>query len=113
MKRPTLERQMAISKMTKEECIENYLYVINLLERRENFNLIIRYHTFPNMFIGIKEGVGILLYKTEKSAMAYYITQPNIVEAAWKYLKSINEDYGKANKQYFITELEELIKSLR
>ena len=98
--------------LTKEECIETLVYVINLLGKRENYNLIIRYHTFPNIFICARENTGILLYTAEKNAMAFYINQPNVVDATWKYLQSINDDYGKANKQKVINELEELIKSL-
>lgn len=99
--------------LTKEEYVENLNYAVQSLRRRENYNVIIRPHTFTNMFLCIKKSVGILLSKADETAMAFYITQPNIVDAAWEFLKLLKEDATAENKEKVLQELEALADSLK
>jgi hypothetical protein len=99
--------------LAKEEYVENLHYVMQLLIKRENYNLIIRPHTFTNMFLCIKRGVGILLSKSDETALTFYITQPNIVDATWEFLKLLKEDSTAENKEKVLQELEALADSLK
>lgn len=99
--------------LTKDEYVENLNYVIQLLSKRENYNLIIRHHTFTNMFLCIKKGVGILLSKADDTAMTFYINQPNVLDAAWEFLSLLKEDATAENRENVLKELQALGDSLK
>ena len=98
--------------LTKQQYAENLNYILQMLHKKENYNLMIRHHAPSNMFLCIKEGVGILLAKVDETARIFYITQPNIVQAAWGYLAMLKVDATIENKENVITELKAMVQSL-
>jgi transcriptional regulator with XRE-family HTH domain len=99
--------------LSKESYQENLDYVIRKLEESDNYHVAIVPHIFFNLYLCVKQGVGVLISRAEKGAPTFFICQRDMVDAVWEYVTTIKDQATAGRKEAVLTELKELAKALQ
>jgi len=89
-----------------DELREHLRYLIELMQQYENFSVIFNNNIIDNMLIIGKEKTGTLVARKTAPTSLLSIFEPNMTEAFWLYLQSMQ---GKIHKTKTILQIEKLL----
>ena len=96
---------------TPDEYISHIKYIITLLKKYENYNVIIDRNLPNNLAIYAKEDSGVILANTTNPCFAFTINEPRLTAAIWAYSENFYE--YETSKKLVITQLEEHMDHIR
>ena len=99
--------------LSMEAYQENLDYVIRMLEGSSNYHIAIVPHVFFNLYLCVKQGVGVLVSRAEKGAQTFFICQSDVVDAVWEYVTAIKTQASAVSKKSVLEELKVLANALR
>ena len=101
---------------TPLDYIDHMNDALNLMEKCKNYSLIISSQSFPpNIFIALKEDVGVIVAKNDTAPMIFAFNQQNMIHAFHSYIEDIIKAIPKKerSRKHTVKMLYELSTQLR